>query len=67
MISLIVLGIIVFFGLRLFFGLFGWLFRLIGLVIIGGLIFAFASSFIGIFVIIALVLLGSWTFGNLFS
>lgn len=67
MISLIVLGIIVFFGLRLFFGLFGWLFRLIGLVIIGGLIFAFASSFIGIFVIITLVLLGSWTFGNLFS
>lgn len=67
MISLIVLGIIVFFGLRLFFGLFGWLFRLIGLVIIGGLIFAFASSFIGIFVIIALVLLGSWTFGSLFS
>ena len=67
MISLIVLGIIVFFGLRLFFGLFGWLFRLIGLVIIGGLIFFFASSFIGIFVIIALVLLGSWTFGSLFS
>ncbi|MTV82498.1 hypothetical protein [Secundilactobacillus folii] len=64
MISLIIIGIIAFFGLRLFFGLFGWLFRILGILIIGGLVFAFASSFIGIFIVVAIVLFGSWLFGS---
>ncbi|WP_290123371.1 hypothetical protein [Secundilactobacillus silagei] len=34
-----------------------------GILIVGGLIVAFASSFIGIFAIVAVVLLGSWLFG----
>lgn len=62
MLSLIVLRLIAFFGFRLFFGLFGWLFRIIGILIIGGLVFAFASSFIGIFLVVAVVLFGSWLF-----
>lgn len=66
MISMIVLGLIIFFGLRVFLGLFGWLFRILGILIVGGLILAFASSFIGIFAIIVVVLLGSWLI-NAFS
>ncbi|GAX08889.1 MAG TPA: hypothetical protein DDW71_01645 [Lactobacillus sp.] len=66
MITMIVLGLIIFFGLRIFLGLFGWLFRILGILIIGGLILAFASSFIGIFAIIVVVLLGSWLI-NAFS
>ncbi|MCH5462121.1 hypothetical protein HC026_05600 [Lactobacillus sp. LC28-10] len=62
MLTMIVLGLIVFFGLRIFFGLFGWLFRILGILIVGGLIFVFASSFIGIFAIVVLVLFGSWIF-----
>ncbi|KZL40222.1 hypothetical protein [Secundilactobacillus collinoides] len=64
MLTLIIIGIILFFGLRIFFGLFGWLFRILGILIIGGLIFAFASSFIGIFLIVAVVLVGSWFAGE---
>ncbi|GAX04045.1 hypothetical protein IWT140_01680 [Secundilactobacillus pentosiphilus] len=60
MISLIVLGFLIFFGLRIFLGLFGWLFKILGILIVGGLILAFASSFIGIFAIVVVVLLGSW-------
>lgn len=60
MISMIVLGFIIFFGLRIFLGLFGWLFRILGILIVGGLILAFASSFLGIFIIAVVVLLGSW-------
>lgn len=60
MLTLIVLGLIIFFGLRIFLGLFGWLFRILGILIVGGLILAFASSFIGIFAIIVVVLMGSW-------
>lgn len=63
---MIVLGLILFFGLRLFLGLFGWFFRILGLLILGGLVLVFASSFIGIFAIIIVVLLGSWLF-NAFS
>ncbi|GAX01023.1 hypothetical protein [Secundilactobacillus silagei] len=63
MMTMIVLGLIIFFGLRIFLGLFGWLFRILGILIVGGLIVAFASSFIGIFAIVAVVLLGSWLFG----
>ncbi len=66
MITMIVLGLIIFFGLRIFLGLFGWLFRILGILIIGGLILAFASSFIGIFAIIVVVLIGSWLI-NAFS
>lgn len=62
MLTMIVLGLIVFFGLRIFFGLFGWLFRIFGILIVGALIFVFASSFIGIFAIVVLVLFGSWIF-----
>ncbi|MFC6254390.1 hypothetical protein ACFP1H_07280 [Secundilactobacillus hailunensis] len=63
MMTMIVLGLIIFFGLRIFLGLFGWLFRILGILIVGGLIVAFASSFIGIFAIVVVVLLGSWLFG----
>ncbi|WP_143443102.1 hypothetical protein [Secundilactobacillus mixtipabuli] len=64
--TMIVLGLLLFFGLRLFLGLFGWFFRILGLLILGGLVLVFASSFIGIFAIIIVVLLGSWLF-NAFS
>lgn len=60
MISMIVLGFIIFFGMRIFLDLFGWLFKTLGILIVGGLILAFASSFIGIFAIVVVVLLGSW-------
>ncbi|GAX00351.1 hypothetical protein IWT30_02339 [Secundilactobacillus mixtipabuli] len=66
MMTMIVLGLLLFFGLRLFLGLFGWFFRILGLLILGGLVLVFASSFIGIFAIIIVVLLGSWLF-NAFS
>lgn len=66
MISMIVLGFIIFFGLRIFLGLFGWFFKILGILIVGGLILAFASSFIGIFAIVVMVLFGSWVF-NAFS
>lgn len=66
MITMVVLGLIIFFGLRIFLGLFGWIFRILGILIVGGLILAFASSFIGIFLIVVVVLLGSWLF-NAFS
>lgn len=64
MFALVILGLIAFFGLRIFFGLFGWIFRIFGILIVGALIFAFASSFIGIFAIVAVVLFGSWLIGG---
>lgn len=67
MLLLIILGVVGFLGLRIFFGLFGWLFRIVGILIIGALVLAFASSFIGIFAIVAVVLFGSWTLGSLFN